>query len=286
MALDMSSANAALMTALAKAQQAASTVGKDGRNTQRNYNYSTAEAMVRAAREAMADTGLAVLSTWTQEPAELPEGGDIGNQFACATVIEHFVLTHAEGGYISGRAEIDAIASRARPYDKAVAAAATYMHGFVLRHLLNLDRSEEGEAAVDRRGDDSFDPRRGQRRQQPQGQPQSRRRQEQKPGGWRANAEPHVQQADKVCRELVRERIGLVRELGISREAMEQSTTALLAEILGIEPSKGGYDEMAPRFTLDQWGDINARLRKDVNDLIAMKKTAGEFDGAVEGAAE
>ncbi len=157
---------------------------------------------------------------------------------------------------------------------QAVGSAITYGRRYALAAIAGVcPEDDDGEAAKSSGAG-------------PIQKPQSRRRQEQKPGGWRANAEPHVQQADKVCRELVRERIGLIRELGISREAMEQSTTALLAEILDIEPSKGGYDEMAPRFTLDQWGDINARLRKDVNDLLAMKKTAGEFDGAVEGAAE
>lgn len=170
------------------------------------------------------------------------------------------------------------IGNKATP--QAVGSAITYARRYALSALVGVaPDDDDGNAASEGGGGEV---RRPGRQQQRKPAP----RQEQKPGGWRANVEPHVQQADKVCRELVRERIGLIRELGISREAMEQSTTALLAEILDIEPSKGGYDEMAPRFTLDQWGDINARLRKDVNDLLAMKKTAGEFDGAVEGAAE
>jgi len=158
-ALDMTHANPPLLAALAMAQTQAQTVGKDGTNTQKHYKYATAEAMIRASRDAMSGTGLSVLSTWTVDASDPPEG-DIGFQFSCGTVIESFVLAHAEGGYITGRAECDAIASKGRPYDKAVTASATYMHGFVLRHLLNLDRAEEGEHAVDRRSDEGFEPRR------------------------------------------------------------------------------------------------------------------------------
>jgi hypothetical protein len=274
--LDMSHADGALFAALAKAQQAAVTVGKDARNQQANYNYASAEAMMRAARAAMADTGLAIMSTWTQQASDIPEGMDIGNQFVCATVTEHFVVTHEGGGWIGGRAEIDAIASKRTPPHKAVAASATYMHGFVLRHLLNLDRAEDGEHAVDSQPNEYVPPRQGQRRRPPHEVAHQVAR---RPGGWRAGLSKEAAQAEAGCRAMVKERIELIRELGVSREAMEHSTTALLAEILDIEASAGGYDAMAPRFSLEQWGKVNAALRADIaslQDTKAQREEAGK----------
>jgi hypothetical protein len=102
---------------------------------------------------------------------------------------------------------------------------------------------------------------------------------EQKPGGWRASLSKEAAQAEAGCRAMVKERIELIRELGVSREAMEHSTTALLAEILDIEASAGGYDAMAPRFSLEQWGKVNATLRADIaslQDTKAQREEAGK----------
>ncbi len=276
-ALDMSEANAALFAALAKAQQAAATVGKDAKNTQRGYNYASAEAMVRAARKAMEDTGLAVLSTWTQTPAELPEGGDIGNQFACATVIEHFVITHADGGYIRGRAEIDAIASRARPYDKAVAAAATYMHGFVLRHLLNLDRAEEGEAAVDQRGEEGFTPNRRARQQPPREgsrkvtPAESPARKPPRNKAWQAGQALFGKVASRRESLIAQNREALAKQ-GVTTLSTEQ----MVAKALGVEgepPHK--YDIPA-----DQWGVIVRAFGDDIDDLEMTLAEEGPEEAA------
>lgn len=258
-ALDMSGTNAALFAALAKAQQQARTVGKDGNNAQGRYKYSTAEAMVRGARAAMADTGLAILSTWTQEPADVPQDIDIGKQFVCATVVEHFVLTHADGGYIQGRAELDAIASRGRSPEKAVAAAATYMHGFVLRHLLNLDRAEEGEHAVDRRNDGDFVPR---GRPAPQQRP--------------PNASPEWKAAYAKYQDAIKTRRALIESNGITAH---RDAKQIIMDTLGTKTQPQGRD-----ITPEQWGMIERAVRDEIDDMELVAATAATLGGKTEAA--
>lgn len=151
--LDPSHGDAALFKALAECQGKMETVGKDGRNTEgRGYSYATAENMIRATRKPMASCGIAFMSTWHATDPEDGAEGDIGNQFVGAVVEVHWILTHAEGGYLQGTANMAAICSRRRPPDKAVAATLTYLRGFILRDLLNMDR-EETEEQVDERHD-------------------------------------------------------------------------------------------------------------------------------------
>lgn len=157
--LELEHASAHLFAALARAQAKAETVGKDAKNTDRGYNYATADAMARAARLAMAETGLAVFASF--EVRTLPEPLRLGNQWVSEIVVEHFVLSYGDTdgnvGYVRGTATMPSVESRGRAPDKARMAAQTYMHGFVLRNLLNLDRNDEGDAAVDRRNDGADD---------------------------------------------------------------------------------------------------------------------------------
>lgn len=150
-AIDLSKITPELCAALAQAQAESETVGKDGNNTHGGYKYATAEAMIRGARKTMAKHGLAILDTWTTEPIDPPDN-DAG-QWVCAHVRCDWAIVHASGGAITGHADIDAIGSKRRPPDKAVAAAVTYAHGFILRGLLNLDRADEDTDAPDRRED-------------------------------------------------------------------------------------------------------------------------------------
>lgn len=149
-ALDASAATPELWAALAKAQGAIATVGKDGTNTQRGYQYSTADAMLAAGRTVLSKNGLSMISTFEALEGHRP-AGDIGNQHIAARVLIWWVLGHEGGGIIKGCATMDAIGSKARPPDKAVAAAVTYGLGFVMRGLLNIDRGEEDEHSPDRR---------------------------------------------------------------------------------------------------------------------------------------
>lgn len=154
----MGKANADWFAALAEAQAAVVTVGKDGDNKQANYSYATAENMIRGSRGPMAEAGLAFFSTWSTIPVSEGDVADnprIGNQTVGAVVTMHWVLSHEAGGYVSGTADMVAICSPRRPPDKAVAATLTYMRGFILRDLLNMDRLDEPSGAIDQRDDES-----------------------------------------------------------------------------------------------------------------------------------
>lgn len=103
--------------------------------------------------------------------------------------------------------------------------------------------------------------------------------QQQRTGGWRESADKVTLQADADFRKLVKQRIGLIRELEVSREAMEHSTTAFISEVLDVPVHNGGFDAMAPGFSLDQWGKLNDRLREDVKTLEGMKNAKDTFKG-------
>ncbi len=150
----------------------------------------------------------------------------------------------------------------------AVGSAITYARRYALAALVGVaPEDDDGQKAQDSGGGAVRAPR---------GRQRSKPKQETKPGGWRANLSKEAAQAEAGCRSMVKERIELIRELGVSREAMEHSTTALLAEILDIEANAGGYDAMAPKFTLEQWGKVNGALRADINALLDTKKQRAE----------
>lgn len=153
--LDLSAATPDLCAALVKAQADVETVVGDSHNDQLKKKYVSGEAMIAASKKVFKANGLALISTFNTRSRDVPPG-DIGHQFVCGTVVETFALVHEAGGSITGRASLDAIGSKARPNDKAVAATATYMHGYLLRHLLNIARDKDGDGAdgVDQRDDD------------------------------------------------------------------------------------------------------------------------------------
>lgn len=155
--IDTSAVTPELLAALVEAQRSVVTIGKDGRNTQRNYAYATSEAMIRAGREHLNGAGLAFLHTFVEGPPGEP-AGNIGNQHVAALVRIPWVLGHASGGMIRGEAVMAAIGSPARPNDKAVAATVTYALGFVLRGLLLIDKAEEDSHSVDQRQEVKGDP--------------------------------------------------------------------------------------------------------------------------------
>lgn len=151
--LDVSRATPDLFAALAKAQAAVETVGKDGKNRDKHYSYATADSMIRGARAARAGSGLSLLTSWTYVELDPPEDTSSG-QWPGAVVTLHYVLAHEGGGVVTGQLSMHAICSRGRPIDKAVASAATYAEGFVERNLMRLDRQEESKDDVERRGDE------------------------------------------------------------------------------------------------------------------------------------
>lgn len=161
--IDMEHVNGELLAAWATAQERAKSVAKEGRNKDRNYDYATGDAMVMAGSIARATTGLCLFSTWSSE--DVSDDGE-GNQWVCAIVTVHWVMGHGSGGYVRGTITGHAIGSKGRPPDKAVAAAATYIEGFLDRGLMRLSRGGESADDVDARQEGDF-----RRRQAPRPQP-------------------------------------------------------------------------------------------------------------------
>lgn len=155
--IDLTHATPEFWAALAAAQaRVAPNVGKDGRNVDANYTYATGDAMIAAGRLARAEAGakLGLLSSTTfvaVDPPARAGTNDGPGQWVSADVTVSWALGCSDGGYVRGVAETCAISSRRRPIDKAVAAADTYLQGFVERGLMRLSRAEETDDDVDRR---------------------------------------------------------------------------------------------------------------------------------------
>ena len=271
--LDLSKATPDMLAALAKAQAEVQTVGKDGRNKDKNYNYSSAEAMIRGSRKPLGDNGLAFLSSWTRQPLDAADQ-DIGNQFVCANVKLHFALTHASGGVITGTAEMDAIGSRARPPDKAVAATLTYMRGFLLRDLLNMDRADEDADAVDRR-DEGNGWSRGRER------PQQRR--EKAPPIQAPQRDAAIEDARNEVIRLGKMVLAKAQELGWKRDVGAIATGAL------GKPWDQSKDR-GPRYSAQEYEEIRRALVLEIESLDAeaalREKAETDMQDDIDGAAE
>lgn len=154
--IDMSHANGELLAAWAEAQGKAMEVTKGGRNTSTGdgYKYATADSMIAEARGCREGTGLCLFSTWSS--VDFDDGSE-GKQWVCAIVTVHWVMGHGSGGYVRGTITGHAIGSKGRPPDKAVAAAATYIEGFLDRGLMRLSRGGESADDVDRRSEGSYE---------------------------------------------------------------------------------------------------------------------------------
>lgn len=273
--LDISKATPDMLAALAKAQAEVQTVGKDGRNKDKNYNYSSAEAMIRGSRKPFGDNGLAFISSWTRQPLDAADQ-DIGNQFVCANVQMHFALTHASGGVISGTAEMDAIGSRARPPDKAVAATLTYMRGFVLRDLLNIDRADEDADAVDRRDEGN-----GWSRGAERPQPQRGKRETQQIAAPKRDEKAEAARAAMI--DLSKKVLAVATELGWKRDI-----ATIAGQALG-KPWDQQRDRTT-RYTADEYEAIRRDLVVELELLeaeVKMREAAEtEMQDDIDGAAE
>lgn len=133
--------NAKIYTALVQAQQSAQAVHKSSVNAFHHYKYSSAEAIIAEAREALSSAGLALLTTgWTPYAVGDSPGISV-----------HYLLVHVSGESIQFSPCITAVVpDKGRPLDKAQATALTYSLGYFLRGLLLLPRVEE---EVDQRDD-------------------------------------------------------------------------------------------------------------------------------------
>lgn len=146
---------AKLAAALVAAQADAGSVAKDARNEFHRYDYASAEAMIREARDTLSKHGLALLPIgWAlraRPDAAKEAKGAVGD------VLSGFVLLHSSGEERELAVEWPVVLEKGRPEDKAVAGALTTSLAYLLRGLLLLPREDE-EAAPDQRDDRDYDP--------------------------------------------------------------------------------------------------------------------------------
>ena len=178
--LNLERVTSGLLAALVEAQKTVTSIKKDSKVTGGgpSYEYASHNAVLAYGREHLASHGLALISGWTVSETIAPEA-DIGRgTFVCGSVRIEWALVHAgdEPGVLTGWADIDAIAAKSRPPDKAVAAAVSYGLGYVMRGILLMDKTSATDD-VDARDDAKWQGSgRGQRRQQKPEQQQPSKR--------------------------------------------------------------------------------------------------------------
>ncbi len=148
---------AEIAAALVKAQRAI--VGVEKTATSHHGNYASTESMIAESRRALGLAGLALLTT-SWEVFHADDGG--------TGILEtHWLLVHESGTtWAPGCSRCPVMVDRARPPDKAMAAALTYSTGYYLRGLLLIPRVKP-EEEVDQRDDSTFEPPRRERRPEP-----------------------------------------------------------------------------------------------------------------------
>ena len=126
-----------ILAALNAAVVEARDVPRLGHNDTFNYDYATAEDMIRQAKKHLAKHELSVLARATKIK---PGVGD-----ATAILAQEFSIVHNKHGELElGEREWPIVPGDGRPFDKATAAAHTALLAYFLRDLLQLARSEAG----------------------------------------------------------------------------------------------------------------------------------------------
>jgi hypothetical protein len=167
----------ALYAALTRAQAEIGSVPHDSKNPQQGYKYTSSEAVIREARQALASARLAAFCLGWEvhgEPVVTEATSQKGNtiQWVEGVLRVHFRLAHESGAHLDAFPLVPWIAGPGRPSDKAQAGALTYALGYWLRGLLLIDRPDE--APVDTRDDSDYAP---SGRSRPPSRPASNRRQ-------------------------------------------------------------------------------------------------------------
>src|SRR5262245_58046615 len=122
--------------ALAQAQRKVRRVAHDARNAYHQYPYTSSEAIIESAKDALADHGLAILPVeqtldgWERE-------GENRFQLVC-----RFLLIHESGEAAPLLRHWPVCPDRGRPLDKATAAASTLALHYLLRDLLLIPRTD------------------------------------------------------------------------------------------------------------------------------------------------
>jgi len=137
-----------LESALAAAQANVKSVAHDGKNDYSRYNYTTAEAMVKASISLFGDQQLAF------------------DRKSYEFIVKHnllmiksvFNLTHGSTKEISEyTGEWPVVEKKGTPMDKALAAALTSSFAYIIRDVLKIPRLDEKEN-MDRRDDTEHKP--------------------------------------------------------------------------------------------------------------------------------
>lgn len=160
----MSHANAALFAALSKAQSEVESADKDSFNQHARYKFTSNEEMTRVSRGPLGRNGLSVMTpVWDVIDPIRPD--------SLGVLVTPWVLTHSEGGYITGQAMMDVIASKRNRSDKQIAAALSYLKTYILKGVLNMDRMEDAANTVDGRDESQMGGYQHQRRPQQRREP-------------------------------------------------------------------------------------------------------------------
>jgi hypothetical protein len=163
---------AGIAKSLVKAQALVERVGKDGNNKFHHYRYTSAEAVMEAARDPMAAAGLAIVQMgWTLTdprivdtlewvPAVEGKSGkddrfipQPSKDILPGRTTVRFLLTHDSGEtWEMPPIVVPVIPEAGRPWDKALFTALTFAEAYALRGLLKMPRSgdpDETEAGSD-----------------------------------------------------------------------------------------------------------------------------------------
>jgi hypothetical protein len=125
---------AELAKALVLAQQKCKSVEKDSYNTFHRYRYASAEAILAQAKEALSETGLALL------PLEQALNGYARDGEGRFELVRKFCLLHISGEWMPLSCAWPVVLEKGRPLDKATAIAATLSLSYLLRDLLLMPR--------------------------------------------------------------------------------------------------------------------------------------------------
>lgn len=186
---------------LAVAQRVAHSVEKDSKNQHFSYKYASGEAVIGAAKQALAAGDLSFFADKYEVKGLNGENVSMEEVHAGVAVLHStYTLLHATGEARTYTSPMMIFPERGRPPDKALAAAKTYDLAYMLRALLLLPRVDENEPDPDnRQNDQNYEPRT--RDQQQRREPQQRRQQqrersnasngnEQPPAQGKANEKP------------------------------------------------------------------------------------------------
>lgn len=124
------------------AQQAVSPVAKDARNEFQNFDYASAEAVIQAARAALADGGICV--------ARL--GYDLEIQEGYWVLCSTYLITGDPSYSAPFVRKFPLVPGKGRPLDKSLAVALTSDLAYTLRDLLLIPRIGVDES-IDARND-------------------------------------------------------------------------------------------------------------------------------------